>query len=47
MISPAYVLDFLTGAYDERALNASLQVLPSAAGYRSIIGPVFRDSIIS
>jgi hypothetical protein len=33
--------------YDERALNASLQVLSSAAGYRSIIGPVFRDSIIS
>lgn len=33
--------------YDERVLNASLQVLSSAAGYRSIIGPVFRDSIIS
>ncbi len=33
--------------YDERALNASLQVLSSAAGYRSIIGPVFRGSIIS
>jgi hypothetical protein len=33
--------------YDERVLNASLQVLSSQAGRRSIIGPVFRDSIIS
>jgi hypothetical protein len=33
--------------YDERVLNASLQVISSAAGYRSIIGPVFRDAIIS
>jgi hypothetical protein len=33
--------------YDERILNASLQVLSSQSGYRSIIGPVFRDAIIS
>jgi hypothetical protein len=33
--------------YDERVLNASLQVVSSTAGYRSIIGPVFRDTIIS
>jgi hypothetical protein len=33
--------------YEERVLNASLQVVSSAAGYRSIIGPVFRDTIIS
>lgn len=33
--------------YDERVLNASLQVVSSYAGYRSIIVPVFRDSIIS
>lgn len=33
--------------YDERVLNASLQVLSSQAGRRSIIGPVFRGSIIS
>ena len=33
--------------YDERVLNASLQVVSSTAGYRSIISPVFRDTIIS
>jgi hypothetical protein len=33
--------------YDERVLDASLQVVSSTAGYRSIIGPVFRDAIIS
>jgi hypothetical protein len=33
--------------YDERVLNASLQVVSSTAGYRSIINPVFRDTIIS
>jgi hypothetical protein len=33
--------------YDERVLSASLQVVSSTAGYRSIIGPVFRDTIIS
>jgi hypothetical protein len=33
--------------YDERILNSNLQVVSSPAGYRSIIGPVLRDSIIS
>jgi len=33
--------------YDERVLNASLQVVSSTAGYQSIIGSVFRDAIIS
>ena len=33
--------------YEERVPNSSLQVVSSAAGYRSIIGPVFRDTIIS
>jgi hypothetical protein len=33
--------------YDERVLNGSLQLVSSAAGYRSIIGSVFRDAIIS
>jgi hypothetical protein len=33
--------------YEERVPNSSLQVVSSVAGYRSIIGPVFRDTIIS
>ena len=33
--------------YDERVPSASLQVLSSQAGRNSIIGSVFRDSIIS
>lgn len=33
--------------YDGRVLSASLQVVSSTAGYRSIIGPAFRDAIIS
>lgn len=33
--------------YDQRMPTSTLQVLSSAAGYGSIIGPVFRDSIIS
>ena len=33
--------------YDERIPNSGLQVVPSAAGYQSIIGSVFRDAIIS
>lgn len=33
--------------YEKRVLSASLQVVSSTAGYRSIIGPVFRGSIIS
>lgn len=32
--------------YDQRLLDASLQVVSSPAGYRSIIGPVMRDTII-
>jgi hypothetical protein len=32
--------------YDQRLLNASMQVVSSPAGYRSIIGPVMRDTII-
>lgn len=35
------------GYYDERLPSASLQVLSSQAGRNSIIGSVFRDSIIS
>jgi hypothetical protein len=33
--------------YNERILNSNLQVVSSPAGYRSIIGPVLRDSIIT
>jgi len=33
--------------YEERVLSVALQVVSSTAGYRSIIGPVFRDTIIS
>jgi hypothetical protein len=32
--------------YDQRILNSSMQVVSSPAGYRSIIGPVMRDTII-
>jgi hypothetical protein len=32
--------------YDQRLLDASMQVVSSPAGYRSIIGPVMRDTII-
>lgn len=32
--------------YDQRLLGASLQVVSSPSGYRSIIGPVMRDTII-
>jgi hypothetical protein len=33
--------------YEDRVLNSTLQVVSSAAGYLSIISPVFRDAIIS
>lgn len=33
--------------YEDRVLNSTLQVISSTAGYQSIIGPVFRDVIIS
>lgn len=33
--------------YDERIPNSALQVVSSTTGYRSIIGSVFRDAIIS
>jgi hypothetical protein len=33
--------------YDQRMPSSTLQVLSSRAGYGSIIGPVFRDAIIS
>lgn len=33
--------------YDRRILNANLQLVSSPTGYRSIIGPVIQDTIIS